>query len=363
MRILIYILLLLLLTACGSSESPTYINSPAQPQPEPDPPAVVHNLIVSDGTDIYTSDGTDLFLFGTGQAANAQDGFISIDDILYGIDDTGSETISQRLVTTPSAIAIGADTWIFENIDAATAYSMGGMYKNYVRIYQNSDIYSEWYLNQWEVVDAFITESGDVIAIDTVGKLRNIKNQSLAVSYARHNGLMIHSTDVNTHRSTISTVDGDFRVAYQYNYFFGANQWLWSDDTVLWYSWNGYTFDGLDLHEMETSLQSFISTSGAAPVVVAAGTRVEHSETVLYWIECNDGWLYRYTPSLDRVEQVARLYMGDGDRLYGVNCAKVIKPILADGALFFTWSGSVWKYDFNSGSVSSFVTGAEVWGM
>ena len=59
--------------------------------------------------------------------------------------------------------------------------------------------------------------------------------------------------------------------------------------------------------------------------------------------------------------------MGDGDRLYGVNCAKVIKPVLVSGSagdsLYFTWSGSVWKYNFNSGSVSSFVTGAEVWGM
>jgi hypothetical protein len=321
-RFCLFILFLFTLQGCGSSgggsSTPTPVPNQEPPQPPIEPPAVVYNLFIKYSDSVAISDGSTVDDLMLGQVANARDGFISVDDILYGIDTDGSEVISQRLITTPDAIAIGADTWIFEKIPSADAYAMGGLPRPYVRIYQNADIYSEWYLNKWEVVDAFITDSGNLIAVDTVGRFRNIFDESLTVSYAQHNGLMIHSTDIDTHRSTITTSDGDFRVAYTFNYFFGANQWLYSPDSELWYSWNGYTFDGANLSELATSMTDFILTGPNSPAVIAAGTRVEHSETVLYWIECNDGWLYRYTPSIDRLEQVARLYMGSGERLDGV---------------------------------------------
>jgi hypothetical protein len=370
MKNLILIIAILILTACGgggSSDAPTvYLPPPPPPitEPEPEPEIKPHTIIISDGFEVGTSDGEYYYKFADGHAVNARDGFLVVNDILHGIDETGESIISQRLPVAPDAIAIGASTWSFETIDPATAYSLGALRKPYTRIWRNGDEYGMWWNNQYQVVTAVVTASGDIATKDTLGKWRSTTENGLDVKYAGHGGLLIHSQDTVNRRANIRTAEGDYRVAHNMNYFFAADQWLESDG--VFYSWNGYTWDG-SLSEYATALQDFIQPGANSPVIVAAGTREEHSETVLYWIDCSNGWLYRYTPSIDRLEQVFRLYSGSGDRLDGVNCAKIINPVIAgaggDENLYYDYLGTIYKFNFADGMNTSFAAGVTVWGL
>jgi hypothetical protein len=351
------IIALFLFTACGGGGS-TVILPPTAPPPEPDPtPETSRTIFVYDNQapEIGTSDGEFYYELAQEKAANARSGFISIGDILHGIDDTGESIISQRLPTAPNKIAIsGQDIWCFKNIHDA----MSG--RDYTEIWLNNSQYGNWTDNRYTVAEAIVTDSGDIIVLDTGGKYRNILEPAMVVNYAGHGGILIHSIDVATHRANID----DTRVAFSTNYFFGAKQWVEADG--VYYSWNGYTWDGTTLTERATIMHEFVTSWWAdRPVLVPVGSRIEHGEAVTYWIECNTGWMYRHTPSIDSLEVVARLYQGSGDRSDGLAARGEIKPVLVSGYdgdnLYFGWDGTIWKYNFNDALVSSFAAGVEIW--
>lgn len=348
-------LLFIALTACGGGNTTTIL-PPAAPPPEPDPPpAASRTIFVYDAAapEIGTSDGEFYYPLAQEKAANARDGFISVGDILHGIDDTGASIITQRLPVAPDKIAIsGADIWCFKDIYDA----MSG--RDYTMIYLNTEQYGAWTDNQYTVAEAIVTAQGDIIALDTGGKYRNILDPAQVVNYAGHGGLLIHSVDAVNRRANI----GDTRVYFSTNYFFGAKQWVEAGD--VYYSWNGYTWDGTTLSEKATQLKDFVLLwYSERPIVVPVGSRIEHGEAVTYWIEYNTGWLYRHTPSIDALEQVILLYQGDGTRNGGLALRGEIKPVLVGDDLYYGWSGTIWKYNFTDGLVSSFAAGVLIWGM
>lgn len=385
---LLIILLTAILTACGGGgdtvilppaapEAPVIQNptpepepEPApepipepKPEPEPEPEILPHTIFIYDAIaeTIGTSDGIYYYPLDSGKSANTHDGFISVGDILHGIDGAGISIITSRLPVTPDAIAISGDVWSFENIDPATAQSLGGLPRWYTKIYQGATEYGVWYLNQWQTVDAMVTNSGDVVIADIVGRLRSVTDPSLDVRTAIHNGIMIHSTDAVNLSAFIRDNGVNTKIYGSTNYFLSANKWIEADR--IWYSWNGFTWDGVNFTESATALRDFIVVSSESPVVVPVGSRQEHSESVTYWIECNTGWLYRHTPSIDALEQVILLYQGAGLRVDGITVAAEIKPVLTDENMFFTWNNTVWKYNFADALVSSFAAGVLIWGM
>ena len=361
-------LLLTIITACGGGDTyttttlPPAAPTPAVNAPTIEPPALPRTIFIYDSAaeTIGTSDGTYYFDLDTGKSANARDGFISIGDILHGIDDTGTSIITQRLPVTPDKIAInGSDIWCFETYFDA----MSG--KTYTIIWLNNSQYGAWTDNRYEVAEAIVTDSDDIIVLDTGGKFRNVLDSTMVVNYAGHDGLLIYGVDAANHRANIREFNSDIRVAFSTNYFFGAKQWIKADG--IYYSWNGYAWDGTTLAELSNKLVDFVLPwFSDRPVLVSVGSRIEHGESVMYWIECNTGWLYRHTPSIDALEQIIQLYMGSGDRSDGLTVRDSIKPVLAGVTadnLFFTWGGTVWKYDFTDALVSSFATGVEIWEM
>lgn len=355
--IILYGIIIALLTACGGGDTTTIL-PPVAPPPEPDPPpAASRTIFVYDATtpEIGTSDGEFYYPLAQEKAANARDGFISIGDILHGIDDTGTSIITQRLPTIPDKIAIaGADIWCFENIYDA----MSG--RDYTKIYLNNSQYGAWTDNQYTVAEAIVTDSGGIIALDTGGKYRNIQAAAQVVNYAGHGVLLIHSIDIGTRRATISDSSGDYRVIFNENYFLGSRPYIEADG--VYYSWNGHTFADGVLTERATIMHEFVTLwYSERPVLAAVGSRIEHGESVTYWIECNTGWLYRHTPSIDALEQVILLYQGSGDRSDGLAVRNEIKPVLVGDDLYYGWSGTVWKYNFTDALVSSFAASVEIW--
>ena len=346
-------------------EEPVIEEPIIEPEPTPEPEGK-RIIFIYDATapEMGTSDGIYYYQLATDRASNAHDGFISIGDILHGIDDTGTSIITQRLPCTPDAVAISGDVWSFENIDPATAASLGALPRWHTKIWQGSTEYGNWSANQWQTVTAIVTNSGDVVTTDTVGKLRSIKEPDLDVRAAIHSGIMIHTTDAVNLSAFVRDNRIDTKVYGASNYFLSANKWIEADG--IWYSWNGFTWDGSVFSESAAALRDFIVVGSDSPVVVPVGSIIEHSESVTYWIECNTGWLYRHTPSIDRLETVIQLYQGSGFRVDGVAAAAEIKPVLAGPGgdnIFFTWNGTVWKYNFTDALVSSFAAGVLIWGM
>jgi hypothetical protein len=347
------IFIISILWACGGGGSPAQL-PPAPPMPSPDKPAPIteKTIFIYDPVAeiIGTSDGEFYYDLAPGKSANARDGFIAIGDVLHDIDINGISQTTQRLPVYPDAVTISGYIWSFEII--------GG----YTKIYRGSSEYGNYLDNSWRVSDAIATAGGDIIAIDDQYNYHSVAEPNLNIRFASHEGIMVHSMDVANHRAYIRGIDYDTRVLFNTNYFFQADQWILADN--IWYSWNGYTWDGVTLTELSTSMSDFTTQWYAEnPVLIAVGSRIEHSESVTYWIECNTGMLYRYTPSIDRLETVINIYQGSGFRSDGISVKRGIKPVLASDYLFFTWNDMIWKYNFDTEIISSFASGVEIWAM
>lgn len=340
--------------------------TPTEPIPDdqtPTPtPTDPHTIFVYDShaPEIGTSDEQFYYKLDTGKSATARNGFISIGDILHDIDTAGISRTTSRLPTTPDAITIYNAVWCFENVPPWDAEAMGMSFRWYTKIYQDSAEYGNWQDNQWQTIDAVSSESGDIVAIDDQGRFHHLFEPDLKIRFIANNGIMIHSIDTINHRAYIRGAGYDTRVAFNTNYFFSADQWI--NAGGIWYSWNGYTWNGSTLTELSNKLSEFSTLwHRENPVLIAVGSRIEHGESVTYWIECNTGWMYRHTPSIDSLEVIIRLYQGDGTRDSGLAAKTEIKPILTANSLFYAWGGTIWKYNFNDSIISSFAANVEIW--
>jgi hypothetical protein len=364
------IFILAVVWACGGGGGTTVVLPPTvpdkpppvidDPEPEPEPrPIIPHTVFVYAPSipEIGTSDGEFYYPIAQEKSANAGQGFISIGDILHGIDDTGESIITQRLPVAPDKIAIsGENIWCFENIFDA----MSG--KNYTKIWLNNSEYGAWTDNQYTVDKAIVTASGGIATLDITGKHRNVTESTQIVNYAGQGGLLIHSVDITARRATIEDSTGSYRIAFNENYFLSSRPYIEADG--IYYSWNGHTWANGVLTERATIMHEFVTLwYSDRPVLAAVGSRTEHGEAVTYWIECNTGWLYRHTPSINSLEMVIRLYQGSGDRGDGINAKAEIKPVLVGDNLYFGWQGTIWKYNFTARMVSSFADGVEIWAM
>lgn len=264
-------------------------------------------------------------------------------------DEFGNIVESVTIVIEPDFIL---DDWIVENISPVEALAMGARYKDYTRYYFQGVEQDFWFLNQYKVTDLIKTNLGEIVAIEG-NNYHALSSELQNINHAKD--LLIYDFDAINRTAIIDNVP----VSWETNYFNQAKDWLEADD--IWYSWNGYEFDS-NLSENANSMWNwnigvYPVQVAESPTILGAGTREENSEIVLYWIECNTGWMIRYVPSYDRLETVYRLYMGDGLRMTGINNSDILKPALIDGDLYFNYDGSIWKLEIDSGIVSLFFGG------
>lgn len=309
------------------------------------------------GSDLYLFDGSDLSLWGTGVIHRTGPMEFSIDDIIYTLDIYGNEFSTQTLPKTPTAIKRTSEGvyWCYQysKVDAA---AMGGRYAFYSEFYFNDTIISQWWNNQTECRD-IVSVGNNVWSINENGAYTLIAGTATNVSYVNDGEFYIHSRD------TVSkTIGFNDRVEdYGYNYISNATEWV--DSSGDYYSGNGYIWSSSEgLREQTTALNDFNAYPypiepepiyGQAPVILAAGSH----DGKLYWIECNSGHLFEYSPSTDTLTQVYRLYIGDGMHSTGMEKKPFIKPFISEGVLYFTDSGSVMELDLESGFINIFYAG------
>ncbi len=337
------------------------------PPPEDPPEEPVLNPVIFalyDGTTLSFFDGqtkTDAY---TGSIVQAGPRILAIDDVLYHFDEYGNVLKSEWLPVYPEAVAFsGNDIYTFQRIDPDTAYNLGAMFREYTRVFQNNTEIGAWYLNEWRVSEILNLDNGDMVAVDTKGGYHTIIGSD---DYWRayDNGIGIHQFNPGNRIAYISDSSGDYFVNWSTNYF---NSTSWQKSDNVWYSNNGYEWTPAGLLENTNSLWDFTSypypvalPNGEPPTVIPATSRIENSESVSYWIECNSGYMFRHIPSLDKLEAIVRLYTGDGYRSTGISMASYIEPILIDDILYFHDSGSIMKYDFNTSLVSIFSQEMEI---
>lgn len=311
-----------------------------EPIPEPDP--ITLTLLTADALYFYNGE------FVEQENINPKNcGYRCFTDgdqrLIY--DQSGDIETAETLFIVPDFVV---DDWIIESIDPDTAFELGALRTDYSRIYLQEVEQGFWFSNQWKAADLIKTISGDVIAVDELGGLHPLTDVS-DINHAKN--LLIRDYD-DVNRTAVIENKSAFSVSWSTNYFNQAKDWVELDG--VWYSWNGYELE-TDLTENANALWSwntgdYIVDIPENPTVLMVGAL----DDSIYMIECNSGWLIRFTPKNDVLEAVNRLYMGDGLRLSGIDSRDTLKPVFIGSELIFWESGSFWKLDLESGFVELF---------
>jgi hypothetical protein len=334
------------------------VDDPVITEPPPEPPITDNKIklsLINNGTAILY-DNTNFIIWDTGNIKYAGPRKISKDDILYTLNEYGQTLSTKQLITTPDHII---DDYVIENIPPADALAMGAMFKGYTRIYQNNTEIGQWFMNDWKTEKLIKTFSGDVIAVQSTGAMHHINGSETGIFHA--DILFIYDYDAIAKTAKLK-YNGVHDIFWIENFMSSARYWQESDG--VFYSNNGHAWTSAWLVEQATDLYSFnftpygiIVPNGEFAYVISAGTRIENSETVLYWLECNSGWIFRYVPSIDLLEMKYRLYQGDGMRVTGLAYGKTVNPVIIENDLYFNDSNTVFKLDLDNGNISSFYSG------
>lgn len=340
----------------GTEQPPPVI--PVEP-PEHDP--VILTLATSNSIKFF--DGSVIWTWNTGNVKQAENRVYSKENIVYALDMYGRTSDSRQLPVIPDLIdaivqpqsktIIGeieltnTDIWIVEHISPEEALAAGAQYKPYTRLYLNNNEYGNWYVNDFEV-DTLLHYNDDIYVMITTGAWKCITGNKENVRLVIENGFALY--DYNSTLRT-ATIDG-VSVSWSTNFFNSSKYWLKSG--FVWYSQNGYSWDGVTLVENGLAMADWRTSQN---LIITAGTRYENSEDVCYFVNCATGYVIRYVPSVNQYTEFVRLYVGDGSTEIGTYYRKELKPIIIDDDLFFIYDAQVYKYNFTNGLTSLFTSG------
>jgi len=350
------------MTGCQlPEEKTTAINLPADdpvttpipdPTPDPDPDLGSIKYMTYDGQNVKFVYDTDSVVFKSGKANYVSPGVITVDDVLYYLDPDGNILNSYRLPCIPDAVNINdGDVWT-ATTDGSTS-----------TVYKNSSIPAVY---QWVILRINVTYTGDVIAETTGHIFYPLEGSETNIKYAANGGVYVFGLDT-TNKMAIFRGTSDYNVSWGTNYFWRATGWLLVDG--LWISSNGYTWNEMDgLKENANALWTWNAYPypvqdiyNESPIVIPASVRLENSENVTYWIECNTGYLMRYTKSLDLLETVLRVYPGDGKHITGYALQYSLQPVVIGDHLYFHYGGFLYDYDFIADTSNVLSQDMQIW--
>lgn len=268
-------------------------------------------------------------------------------DMKVFYDDYGAMAATESFDVSADHIL---DDWSIIDVSPDVAYANGALYKWYSAIYFQGVEQGHWSTNKWKTAEIIKTLSGDYIAIDDTKNYHPLSSVINNINYARE--LLIRDYDAANKQATIETDTQSVTVAWLTNYFNGAKDWMFLNG--VWYSWNGYEFDGL-LTENANAMWGFnigdhpiVLPYGQYPTIIRAGTY----NNALYWIECNKGVVYKYTPADDEILPLFGIYSGDGYKTTGLAMRDTIKPEIIGNELFVTLENAVNKINLDNGIVT-----------
>lgn len=326
------------------------------PIPVTNPPATTPTLIqaaMKTPSATMFFDGVNLTEYTTSPTQFANFRQMSVNDILTDFDQYGQPVSSVQLPIIPEHIVqYGNSIWTFETIGTQTK-----MWLNYAE-------YGNYLNNNYTIKNVYKSMLNDVIIEKPIGGFIDVTGQLVNIKYINKEGFLIHNFDLINHTATIR-VQAGYHVIFSMNFMNQAVNWQYSSTLDKWYSANGYTFDTVNgLTEGTTAMWGFNSYPniipnawGESPVLINITTRLENSETVLYWLECNTGQIIRYVPSIDTATVYGMLYAGDGLRATGQQLRDSLKLSVVGDDVYFNYLVNVWVFNFASGIVQNFYVG------
>lgn len=362
--------IMLIIGFSGCSEDGTNVivtdpnpGPPIVDPPLPDPDNELVQIALYTGTSIMFYDGDVIWTWKTGNITRTDSGIYTHENLIYELNEYGQTLDSKYLVAIPDYSQIDDDgnIWLSKTVPPEEAFGLGALYKDYTKIYKNADEYENWFEREYKTSD-LISLNNDLFTKSDTDKYYHIDGDKTDIRIAFNKGFACYNYDSGLHMATIDGIEIDWITNYMNN----ANYWIESGG--VWYSQNGYTWNGSVLNEngsimTEWRTAPYLTGYTEAPVLISAGNRYENSEYVLYWIECNSGWIIKYIPSINQMSLFVRLYTGDGLRTTGLLYQNLLKPIIAENNLYFIFDANVYRYNFESGLTGHFTSGiSEVWG-
>lgn len=337
----IIIMFLLFLVSCdggGGGSSPSVnVDDPDTPViiPDDDDPIAggVKYIVYQDGNTVKFFNNSSVYEGYTGASCFAGTRTITVNNTLYYMDSDGNITEQFSLNITPDFCAVdtAGNVWTGE-IDGST-----------LKVYKNN-VYEKT-INA-VIVNMFLCGS-DIIAVSNVGAYYDVSGTKTAINSA--SGFVVYDFNATTRTAKIDGIS----VSWATNYMNGAKEWNGA------YSWNGYKWDGATLTENGTALTvwrnraNYPITLPENAVLISAGNAIFAGETHYFFIECNSGWLFKYIHSSDTMQQITRLYTGDGYRDTGIYYSKILQPVCSYDSLYFKFDdGGLYRLRFDSLEIS-----------
>jgi hypothetical protein len=352
-----------------------------------------------DGTTVRLWDGTNTVDWKTGVAKHGNGKKITVGPVLYFLDAAGAITRSINLPALPAGVTVIGDpvVYTFENITNADAMALdwtppalGG---NYTRIWQDGVEVGDWHANGWTYVSSFEAANGDLIAVDNIfpGRIHDISRPLIEangaftrVIWAVPDGPLFFMPD-SGHPNDIVVYDAAHPGGQPVTMIGamgrpGNNPWMeFPAGSGEWYSGYGVKWDGSTLTAGATAMGAFSNRPSSqweaahgyifpqnsdAPVMLPAYA----DASALYFVECNTGTLWSYTPQTNVVALVDALYAGDGKNGTGFSKQATLAPqVIADGsgktALYFHDAGTLWSMNTTSTVISAFSADQQMWVM
>lgn len=313
------------------------------------------DFLIYENEIIYAMIGNYKYLWTNVKASYAGNNRIAISNVLYYFDNNCNVTNSKWLPTVPDLIAInGSDIWIVKKISAEYSLSQGGMYKEHSQIWKNNSIYSEWYNNQFEITDLFLTES-TIIYRKPDNTFFDIENIKLNIFYANRD-ILIYNITYSPNSAIFKWDCNTSSCSWVYNYL-GNSKGFLNCNNIL-YSANGYEIKNNNTLKETTNALKIFNTpvSGQQQIITSLATRFENGEYCTYWLNCNTGKVYRHIPSLDNLSITATLFNGDGTAGTGLIIYRELDVYFIDDTVYYNYNGSRFGFNFSQ----SFLLGNNV---
>jgi hypothetical protein len=381
-KLFFIILIAILAVSCQNPVIPDDLPG-SNPVDSPDPITPIDpptgrdiQALLYDGETLRLWDGQELIDAYAGDIAFSSSRIISIGDVLQEFDSSANVINTRWLNITPDLVKtaeytgnLGSvrattfyedDVYTVEIIEPSEAYSMGGLYKYYTRVYENGTETSPWYLNDWHAMKVVVPSSGEILILDDMGKYHNLTNDKI-VFKAYDSGILIYNHDADNLTVSFSDSTGDYNETYTKNYF---NSGRWQEANGVWYSSTGYSWSAATgLIENAGAMYlwngpiyptGYVKSSNGYALCMPAGVREENGEEVTYWLELSRGYVWRWIPSTNNLSQIDRAYFGDGSTSEITSRIKTIDPQLIDGRIWFHDDGSLMTFEIATGLVSVF---------
>ena len=307
---------------------------------------------------LYFSDHDEMFLWNEGQINKAGARTFSIENELIELDASGDMVSTITLDYTPTRIkSTQSGDYYCVEIPPEEAYALGALYRTYTKTFRDGiQIGQAWYFNEFECHD-IVSADGNVFLIDEFGAYHVIDGIAENVAHVHDNLFYIH--DINYIDDTIEFNDSIY--GFGANFVTMSRQWINFDG--LNYSEHGDTWSDIDgLSESVTAMSDFnISPfpvvpelpNGEAPTLLAVG----NAGPLLYWIECNSGFLFEYDSAGDILTQKWKLYFSNNTRAVGVIKRETLKPLIVDDKLYFSNQSAIYSVNLEDGVINIFYGG------